>query len=644
MSHKMASLILASSLTVLLGYYLPMPIDQQNDNAFKSISILDDPQLLQALRDMQSRGILMGIHGYKHEDFSAITPLQARNAVNDANQIFLKAGLSASAFLDPYLSLDRASNSVMDAINSTGVAMDLSHLRTDDSVLRDYGTNWRNMKSFDDTRFSDEHQRIVDQQPTAILLHVQDWNPFLKSLICDYLEHTSKTGIYIRIDDVEVNTPPEKIYDLAVLKKYPSVDRVVLGVISMGYLKEDEELLFGLSVNSIFRVYWWYYMLFAFFPTAFFVSWRLLSFKERASEEDDLASLPGGPKEMSVSVVIPAYNEEANLAHCLDSIDRQDFRGSMEVIVVNDGSTDRTGEIASKYPMSLMELEKNLGKAQALNLGIMKSKNDIIIFSDSDSQLADDAVSALVRCLAERPDVHAVAGEVLVRDCLGKNNILQCFQRMEYHFEQDVNRFLQSLSGGVLVCPGPLFAIRREVIDVLRFSDLTVVEDADFTIRAQMRSMKVIQEPKAMVYTCAPRSIGGWIAQRKRWWYGNLQLWDIYNHWAKRNPWMLLNYFGFINSLVSVLLLLFLPILLMRIDDLWVVLQSSLAYLIVPLMLSCLMMAPFFRKEIRLMPMLLPYCLIYLMMKTLVVCYLYICYLSGIGVDIRFGPRTLRVR
>ena len=85
----------------------------------------------------------------------------------------------------------------MDAINSTGVAMDLSHLRTDDSVLRDYGTNWRNMKSFDDTRFSDEHQKIADQQPTAILLHMQDWNPFLKSLICDYLEHTSKTGIYI---------------------------------------------------------------------------------------------------------------------------------------------------------------------------------------------------------------------------------------------------------------------------------------------------------------------------------------------------------------------------------------------------------------------------------------------------------------
>lgn len=644
MSHKMASLILASSLTILLGYYLPMPIDQHNDDTFKTISILDDPQLLQALRDMQSQGFLMGIHGYKHENFSAITPLQARNAVNEANQVFLKAGLYASAFLDPYLSLDQASDSVMDAINSTGVALDLSHLRTDDSVLRDYGMNWRNMKSFHDSRFLGEHQRIIDQQPTAILLHMQDWNPFLKSLICGYLEQTNKTGIYIRIDDIEVNTPPEKIYDLAVLKNYSSVDRVILGVISMGYLKEEVDAIFGVSINSIFRVYWWYYILFAFFPTAFFVSWRLLSFKENASEKYDLASLSDKPKEMSVSVVIPAYNEEANLTHCLDSIARQDFKGSMEVIVVNDGSTDKTGEIASTYPLSLLEMEKNLGKAQALNLGIMKSINDIIIFSDSDSQLADDAVSALVRCLAERPDAHAVAGKVLVRDCQSKNNILQCFQKIEYHFEQDVNRFLQSLSGGVLVCPGPLFAIRREVIDVLRFSDLTVVEDADFTIRAQMRSMKVIQEPRAMVYTCAPRSIGGWLAQRKRWWYGNLQLWDIYNHWAKRNPWMLLNYFGFLNSLVSVLMLLFLPILLMRINDLWVVLQSSLAYLIVPLMLSCLMMAPFFRKEIRLMPMLLPYCLIYLMMKTLVVFYLYICYLSGIGVDIRFGPRNLRVR
>jgi len=641
MDLKMVSLILAGSLTLILGFYLPVPIDQHNDDAFKSITILDNPQLLQALRDVQSQGILMGIHGYRHENLSAITPQQARNVVRDASQVFMRAGLNPTAFLDPYLSLDRASISVMEAINSTGIEMDLSHQRTGSSMLMDYGMDWRDMKSSSDPRFKDEQQRILEQQPTAILLHVQDWNPYLKSLICSYLEQTNQSGIYIRIDDIEVNTPAGKIYDLAALKKYPSVDRVILGVISVGYLKSEDQVLFGLDINDIFKIYWWYYMLLAFFPTAFFVSWRLLSFKEVDGATLDV---PMAEEKTSVSIVIPAYNEEANLARCLDSISKQDFRGKMEVIVVNDGSTDKTGIIASRYPVSLLEMERNVGKAQALNQGLIRSKNELIVFSDSDSEMADNAISILARSLRNRPDAHAVAGRVLVRDALGRENLLQCFQRMEYQFEQDVNRFLQSLSGGVLVCPGPLFAIRREVIDVLQFSDRTVVEDADFTIRAQMRSMKVIQEPRAMVYTRAPQSLGDWFAQRKRWWYGNLQLWELYNGWAKGNPWMILNYFGFVNSLISLLLLLLLPLLLMRIDNLQVVLLSSLAYIGAPLLLSCLMMAPFFRTETRLVPMLLPYCLIYLMMKTLVVSYLYICYLTRIGVDIRFGLRTLRVR
>lgn len=384
-------------------------------------------------------------------------------------------------------------------------------------------------------------------------------------------------------------------------------------------------------------------MLFAFLPMAFFVSWRLLSFKGK-EQKKDIINTPTSHEEMSVSIIIPAYNEVENLADCLDAITRQVFQGKMEVIVVNDGSTDRTGEIASRYQVTLLELEKNVGKAQALNIGIMNSKNDIIIFSDSDSQMADSAVSTLVKCLQDRPDAHIVAGNVLIKNCKGKNNLIQCFQKIEYLIEQDISRFLQSLNGGVLVCPGPLFAIRRQVIDVLRFSDQTVVEDAEFTMRAQICSMKVIQEPKAMVYTCAPRSINGWFAQRKRWWYGNLQLWDVHNSWAKRNPWMIINHFGFISSLISILLLLLLPFLLLKFNNIWLMLLRSVGYLMVPLLLSCLMMAPFYKKEIKLIPMLLPYCLIYIMMKTVVIGYLYICYLTHIGVEIRFGPRTQRVK
>jgi Na+/H+-dicarboxylate symporter len=107
---------------------------------------------------------------------------------------------------------------------------------------------------------------------------------------------------------------------------------------------------------------------------------------------------------------------------------------------------------------------------------------------------------------------------------------------------------------------------------------------------------------------------------------------------------MLLNYFGFMNSIISILLLLLLPVLLIRYHEIGQVILRSLSYLIAPLMLSSLIMAPFFIKEKKLLAMLLPYMLIYSLMKIVVVSYLYICYLSGRGIDIKFGPRILRVR
>src|SRR5512137_304164 len=157
------------------------------------------------------------------------------------------------------------------------------------------------------------------------------------------------------------------------------------------------------------------------------------------------------------------------------------------------------------------------------------------------------ALLLLAECFRDRPDAHAVAGTVLIKNCHKKPNLLQYFQVIEYRIEQDINRFLQSLSGRVLVCPGPIFAVRRQVTDLLGFSDQTIVEDADFTIHALRNSMSIVQEPRAVVYTWAPESVRGWFTQRKRWWYGNLQLWDMHKGWTKRNPWMILNYFGFIN-------------------------------------------------------------------------------------------------
>jgi cellulose synthase/poly-beta-1,6-N-acetylglucosamine synthase-like glycosyltransferase len=354
--------------------------------------------------------------------------------------------------------------------------------------------------------------------------------------------------------------------------------------------------------------------------------------------------LPKDDKKPKVSVIIPAYNEEAHILSCLEAIQKQDFRGNMEVIVVNDGSTDRTAEIASKYPVNLIDLKTNRGKANALNVGIKHSKGDILVFSDSDSEIADSAVNLLVNSLEEHPDAGAVAGQVYVKAIKGKNNLLKRFQMMEYEIDQGLSRYLQGLNGNVQVCPGPLFAVRREIAEKTMFSNRTVIEDADFTIEILKNNMKVLHEPRAKVYTNPPVSLKGWFNQRKRWMYGNLQLWRVHKQWARKNPWMILNYFGFITALTALILILLLPYLLSTYDSINFVLLRAIAYTAAPILLFTLLIMPFFIKNRRLLLTIIPYILLYGTIKAVTLSYVYLRYIFRRGVKVTFGSRTMLVR
>ena len=648
MNPKILSLVLAISLTVTIGFFLPLEINRFNDHTSGSITILDEPLLIEALRDVQDRGVLMGLHGWKHENYSAMTPTQAEKTVEKGLRVFDEAGLVPRRWLTPYMRYSLLPPSVREAIEGTGIPISLPGLQTNGSRsrFREYGFYWRNMTDCTDPRFQQEYDRIRQERPATILLHVLEWNPCLKRFISDYLRETNQTNITVRIDDFEVNSPPEKVYDMAELLQYKSVGRVVYGVIPSGTWRGGDPTIFGLSVNTIFRFYWWFYIITALFPLSFFVLWRFTSKGIRRDNQSVTPPLdnPGHKKGKSVSIIVPAYNEEIAIGKCLEGIIRQDFRGEMEIIVVNDGSTDRTVEIASKYPVKLIDLKTNRGKANALNTGIKNAKGDILIFSDSDSHMASNAVTTLVRRLEESEDIHAVAGNVFIDDTDGKTSFLKYFQMIEYRTEQEINRYLQSLTGKVLVCPGPLFAVKREVTEEVQFSDLSVIEDADFTIEILKKSLKVVREPEAKVYTNAPDSLEKWFSQRKRWWYGNLQLWKMHKHWAKRNPWMILNYSSYITSTCSFILLLLLPYLLLTYDNIALILLRSMAYIATPIVLFTLFIGYFFIRERKLMIMLLPYTLLYATMKVVVISYLYIRYLSGRGVRIKFGSRIIEVR
>ncbi len=644
-----ASLLLAVLITVSVGLLLYTGFNHLNDGTSESITILEEPELLNALKDAQDKGVLMATHGWVHEDYSTLTPLQIKENIEKGKQVFEKAGIVPVAFILPLEPI----NGVIDAslkqeIESNGISTHLPVLETDGSFRNEYTWNWRTMESFEDPRFLEASKQIKEENPTTILLHVQDWNPYTKQFITDYLSSTNKMNITIRIDDIEVNTKPEAIYDMAQLTQYESVGQVGFSIIPVGAGKSDNPTIGSINVNNIMEVYLWFFIITSLLPLSFFVIWKVLSEWNKKRGQTKYLLKDGkdpDPKEpMLVSVIAPAYNEEKSIGKCLESILNQDYKGKMEIIVVNDGSSDRTAEIISKYPVKLLDLKVNGGKANALNKAIEIAEGDILVFTDSDSYMAPNAVSSLVKCLNENKEAQMVAGNVLIHDDHGKKRVMKYFQMIEYRIEQEITRHLQGLSNSILVCPGPLTAVRRRVCDVVRFSNETIVEDSDFTIKVLKNSMKIIQEPKAIVYTNAPETVRGWYKQRKRWWYGNLQLWRLHKKWAVRNIWMIFNYSGYVTGICSIILIMSIPYFILQYDNIPLVLMSGMQYIAFSILLYLIFIGPFFTTDKRLLLMLIPYVLIYATIKVVVISSLFLCYLTGRGVRVKFGAKTFVAR
>jgi cellulose synthase/poly-beta-1,6-N-acetylglucosamine synthase-like glycosyltransferase len=648
-SIPIIALFLTISIIVPIGIFLCIEADQLNDDMFGHITILDEPELLNALRDAQDRGVIMGIHGWEHENYSYLTPLQAKEDVERGKRVFKNAGIIPVMFISPFeISGIPADKLVRQAIESTKVATQLPPLKTNVSGISiyEYTWNWRTMGSFDDPRFQKASKRIRKENPQTIVLHAMDWNPYLNQFLIKYLSSTNEKNITVRMDDVEVNTPKETVQDVARMTQYKSVGRVIFAVIPAGIWKGGDPIIENIKVNKIMAIYFLFFILTSLFPLSFFVIWKLLSAWNIKGSQNNY--LPPKSRDDGypglVSIIVPAYNEEKTIGKCLESILNQDYKGEMEIIVVNDGSSDRTAEIVPKYPVKFIDLKVNGGKANALNRAIEDAKGDILIFTDSDSYMSVNAIDSLVKCLNANSDVQMVAGNVFIHDDHKKKRIMKYFQMIEYLVEQEITRYLQGLGGNILVCPGPLTAVRRKVCDIVRFSDETIVEDADFTVKVLKNSMKIIREPEAKVYTNAPETFRAWYKQRKRWWYGNLQVWRLHRHWAMRNPWMILNYSGYIIGVCSIILVILLPYFLLQYDNILLISLRGLLYTIIPILLFTIFISPLFTKEKKLLPMLIPYVLVYSTIKVVTISYLYLCYLTGRKLKIQFGPRLIEVR
>ncbi|KAB2849430.1 MAG: glycosyltransferase family 2 protein [Hyphomicrobiaceae bacterium] len=230
----------------------------------------------------------------------------------------------------------------------------------------------------------------------------------------------------------------------------------------------------------------------------------------------------------SVSVIIPAYNEEKVICKTIASV-LASSSTNIDVVIVDDGSKDgtiaRVREAFGADPRVRLIEKSNGGKSSALNLAIFSSAADVIVMIDADTVLERNAIPLLVRHFAD-PRVAAVAGSANVSNA---HNLITRFQALEYTTSQNLDRRAFEFCNGITVVPGAVGAWRRQaLVKIGGFSSDTLAEDADTTITLERAGWKVIYEPNAVARTEAPETVKAFMRQRFRWMFGMLQV--AYKH------------------------------------------------------------------------------------------------------------------
>ena len=226
-----------------------------------------------------------------------------------------------------------------------------------------------------------------------------------------------------------------------------------------------------------------------------------------------------------VSILIPAYNEAEVIGHAIESLLQLDYP-TYEVIVVDDGSTDDTLEVARHWEGEASGVEvrvltkRNGGKASALNAGIARSKYPFVMCMDADSWVDPGSLKAAMPHFRDA-SVGAVAGNVKVAN---RENLLTRLQALEYIEGLNMPRRAQGFIAAVNIVPGPVGVFRREALEEVGGYDTdTFAEDADLTLQLITSGWKIIYEDQAITWTQAPTRPLDLIQQRYRWTRGILQ-------------------------------------------------------------------------------------------------------------------------
>lgn len=234
----------------------------------------------------------------------------------------------------------------------------------------------------------------------------------------------------------------------------------------------------------------------------------------------------------AISILIAAYNEEDRIIETLNGIKLQHYPGEIEVIVINDGSSDSTSALLhdkqATFPwLNVLDFPVNGGKSAALNKGFAQSRHPLIITLDADSYLFEDSLQCIVERYMEDPqNTRAVAGTVLVRN--SRESWITKAQEWDYFHGISAIKRVQSLFQGTLVAQGA-FSIydRNALIEVGGWPD-GVGEDIVLTWALLNAGYRIGHSEDACVFTEAPSTLLKFSRQRQRWSRGVIEAFKRY--------------------------------------------------------------------------------------------------------------------
>ncbi len=240
------------------------------------------------------------------------------------------------------------------------------------------------------------------------------------------------------------------------------------------------------------------------------------------------------PYHPKVSVIIPAWNEGVGIIKTLSSALHNGY-DNIEVVVVNDGSTDNTDDLVKDYMRQLKKKKESVGhlcyisqdnggKGKALNTGIRASSGEIIVTIDADSALQQGAVERLVKYYLDK-DIMAVVGNVEV---VNTSTLVGLAQHLEYFFGF-YNKRTHALMGAEYIFGGACASFRKDVFRKIGLFDTkNKTEDIEMSMRTKFHGMKSTYAEDVICYTEGASDVSSLVSQRIRWKKGRLDTFKKY--------------------------------------------------------------------------------------------------------------------